>query len=285
MSFRPRVRNNNGAYTTPFSNTGVEFFPLGVVPDYSGLVLHESGYLPHNENWNFPNIFSPFWRLIYDGGPGHTIVFPDREVPLGPDRIVILPDHRRCHFREDAPAPTFWLHFNCSRSPVLHQPVPIELTPTPVELGLIGELRPLYKRAGHDETRQRIFRLSLALVQVALSRSEIRWMREKPEPLLKVVHHIDANFREPLYNRDLARMAGLCGTKFRRCQGVTPAQYIAQVRVREAGQLLAHSDLSVDQIAEMSGFPNRSYFSRVFKRVTGESPAGFRLNHAPRLAA
>ena len=94
MSFRPRVRNNNGAYTTPFSNTGVEFFPLGVVPDYSGLVLHESGYLPHNENWNFPNIFSPFWRLIYDGGPGHTIVFPDREVPLGPDRIVILPDHR-----------------------------------------------------------------------------------------------------------------------------------------------------------------------------------------------
>jgi YesN/AraC family two-component response regulator len=35
----------------------------------------------------------------------------------------------------------------------------------------------------------------------------------------------------------------------------------------------------VEQIAERTGFPNRHYFSRVFKHVTSESPALFRAKH------
>jgi len=37
---------------------------------------------------------------------------------------------------------------------------------------------------------------------------------------------------------------------------------------------------SLDEIADKTGFPNRAYLSRVFKRVTGESPAHFRHDHA-----
>ena len=262
----------------------MEFFSLGTVPDHSGLVLHESGYIARNKNWNFPNMFSPFWRLIYDEARGHKIVFPDKEVALGPDKLVLLPNHHRCHFREGAPAPTFWLHFSHLRRPVLTQPIPIVLKPSSVELELIKGLIPQFKHRRNEETRERILRLSLALLQVVISRSEIRWTGEKPEPSLKVVHHIDSHFREPLYNSQLARMAGLCPTnfaeEFRCCLGVTPAQYIAQVRVREASLLLANSNLSVDQIADNTGFPNRSYFSRVFKRVTGEAPVTFRNNHS-----
>jgi YesN/AraC family two-component response regulator len=36
---------------------------------------------------------------------------------------------------------------------------------------------------------------------------------------------------------------------------------------------------TLDAIAEECGFPNRAYFSRVFKRVTGDAPAGFRTKH------
>jgi len=234
-------------------------------------------------------MFSPFWRLIYDGAPGHKIVFPEKEVSLGPDRIVLLPDHHRCHFREDASAPTFWVHFSHARRPVQAQTIPIELAPSHTELALIEELIPLFKDDRAEQARERIFRLSLALLHVTISRPEIQWMREKPEPLMKVVRHIEEHYRDPLYNRELARMAGLCPTdfadEFRRCQGVAPAQYIAQIRVREASQLLANSSLSVDQIADTTGFPNRSYFSRVFKRVTGESPVCFRNNHSAGFAA
>jgi len=35
----------------------------------------------------------------------------------------------------------------------------------------------------------------------------------------------------------------------------------------------------IDAIAERTGFPNRHHFIRVFKGVTGESPALFRQRH------
>ncbi|MEI8233271.1 MAG: AraC family transcriptional regulator [Verrucomicrobiota bacterium] len=228
-------------------------------------------------------MFSPFWRLIYDKRPGHNIVLQDREIALGPDRIVLLPDHYRCHFREDQPAPTFWLHFSHSRRPLPSQTLPIELPPSRLELDLIENLTPLFNTKLAEVQRQRIFRLSLALLQVVLARPEIEWMEERSEPMLKVVRYIEEHFAEPLYNRRLARIAGLCATNFaeafRQCQGVTPAQFVTQVRVYEASHLLTNTALSVDEIAAKTGFPNRAYFSRVFTKVTGEAPAGFRQNH------
>jgi AraC family transcriptional regulator, arabinose operon regulatory protein len=284
MSFSSKQRVNTGAYTTPFSNTGIEFFPPGVLPGHSGVVLHESGYLRHNRGWNFPNMFSPFWRLIYDFQRGHTIAFPGREVPLGPERIVLLPDHHRCDFCETRPAPTFWLHFSHPRRPVPRQPIPIELAPSRTEMDLIGDLRALFERRRGGENRERIFRLSIALLQVVLSRPEIRWLKEKPESLLQTVRFIEQHHAEPIYNPQLARLANMSTTgfveEFRRCQGVTPARFIAQVRIRETCNLLSNTALSLDEIAEKTGFPNRAYLSRVFKRVTGESPAHFRRDHA-----
>lgn len=284
MSFSSTRRTNTGAYTTPFSNTGIEFFPLGVLPGHSGVVLHESGYLRCNRDWNFPNMFSPFWRLIYDFRRGHKIVFPDHEVALGPDRIVLLPDHHRCHFRETRPTPTFWLHFSHPRRPVPRQPLPIELAPSRTEMNLIDDLVALFGGRHNEENRERTFRLSIALLQVVLSRPEIRWLKEKPESLLQTVRFIEQHHAEPIYNPQLARLASMSTTsfveEFRHCQGVTPARFIAQVRIRETCNLLANTALSLDEIAEKTGFPNRAYLSRVFKRVTGESPAHFRRDHA-----
>src|SRR5512133_4269159 len=121
---------NVGAYASPFSGVGMEFLPLGVSPGASGLVLHESGYLPCNREWNFSNVFSQFWRLYYDFVPGHQLVFTDKTVSLGPDRFVIVPSGCLFDCRGKSPVPHFWLHFNCSRRPVREQPVPIELPPT-----------------------------------------------------------------------------------------------------------------------------------------------------------
>ena len=283
MSFSSARRHNTGAYTTPFSNTGIEFFPLGVLPGHSGVVLHESGFVRSNRDWNFPDMFSPFWRLIYDFRLGHKIVFPEREVALGPERIVLLPDHHRCHFQETRPTPTFWLHFSHPRRPVPLQPIPIELVLTRIEMDLIGELVTLFGGHRRDENRERIFRLSIALLQVVLSRPDIQWMKEKPESLLKAVHFIEQHFAEPIYNPQLARLANMSTTsfveEFRRCQGVTPARFISQIRIREVCNLLANTAMSLDDVAERTGFPNRAYLSRVFKRVTGESPAHFRRDH------
>ena len=60
---------------------------------------------------------------------------------------------------------------------------------------------------------------------------------------------------------------------------VTPARYVQQVRLRKACQFLIESDGSIDQIAQALGFPDRFYFSRVFKKHTDNSPAQYRKQH------
>src|SRR5262245_35269759 len=106
-------RVNRGAYSSPFSGVGVEYLPLCVLPDRSGIVLHESGYLKRNSRWRFPNVLSPFWRLYHDLREGHKVIFPDAEYSLGPSCIVLIPPHVLFHCWGDEPVPSIWFSFNC----------------------------------------------------------------------------------------------------------------------------------------------------------------------------
>lgn len=46
--------------------------------------------------------------------------------------------------------------------------------------------------------------------------------------------------------------------------------------MREAQRLLHHSDLTVKEIADDLGFEDAKYFNRLFSKVIGISPGGFR---------
>ena len=51
-------------------------------------------------------------------------------------------------------------------------------------------------------------------------------------------------------------------------------------RMREAAQLLIHTDRPIGEIAEMSGCTNAGKFAAVFQYVMGETPREFRQTHA-----
>ena len=131
-------------------------------------------------------------------------------------------------------------------------------------------------------SRHRIYHCSLALLHLVLSRPEISWQTGVAPTLVSVIRHIEENYASPLYIEELARMAGTSETAFRRkfhtFHGLSPSRFIAQVRVREVAHLLATSALDMSPIAERTGLPNAAYMSRVFKQITGESPAQFRRN-------
>ncbi|UFJ39504.1 helix-turn-helix domain-containing protein [Brevibacillus humidisoli] len=53
-------------------------------------------------------------------------------------------------------------------------------------------------------------------------------------------------------------------------------QLLTSIRLKEAQRLLLETNLSVQEIADKSGFVNANYFSRIFKEKTGTSPRSFR---------
>lgn len=92
--------------------------------------------------------------------------------------------------------------------------------------------------------------------------------------------HIEANYKEPLTLSSLADSLHMSPfhlqRTFKRLAGITPAAYIQQIRIREAGKLLVSTDLPVIDIAGQVGFINAAHFATRFQAITGLTPTQYR---------
>ncbi|MGW2102531.1 AraC family transcriptional regulator [Streptomyces olivaceoviridis] len=75
---------------------------------------------------------------------------------------------------------------------------------------------------------------------------------------------------------------GYLNQAVRAATGRPPGRLLIEARVYQAQQLLAHTRLSVRQVAARTGFTDPAYFSRFFRRETGSSPGDFRKHHSHR---
>lgn len=65
-------------------------------------------------------------------------------------------------------------------------------------------------------------------------------------------------------------------TIIRQKSGSTPQQWIVQMVITEARQLLESSDLSIKEVAAKLNFPTQSFFGKYFKQYVGLSPKAYR---------
>lgn len=64
---------------------------------------------------------------------------------------------------------------------------------------------------------------------------------------------------------------------FRHFIGASPIQYLYEQRLSAAAEKLAHTGVSIKEIAQTCGFANEFHFSRKFKEAYGKSPRAWRL--------
>lgn len=64
--------------------------------------------------------------------------------------------------------------------------------------------------------------------------------------------------------------------RFRRATGVSPRDFIVELRMERARDLLARSRLPIEEVAARVGYSDRGTFSKAFKERTGLSPSFFR---------
>ena len=98
-----------------------------------------------------------------------------------------------------------------------------------------------------------------------------------------VRRYIDLHFKEPLTLEQLAEEAHMnkyyLAHTFKREYGVSPISYMISRRVEESKYLLAETDLSMSQIAQLLGFSSLSYFSQVFRRIQSLTPMEYRQSN------
>ena len=95
-----------------------------------------------------------------------------------------------------------------------------------------------------------------------------------------VKRYIDLHFKEALTLEQLAEESHMSkyylSHAFKREYGVSPINYMISRRIEESKYLLAETDLSMSQIAQLLGFSSLSYFSQVFRRTQAVTPMEYR---------
>ncbi len=103
--------------------------------------------------------------------------------------------------------------------------------------------------------------------------------------LSAITQFILGNYQTAINFDALCHMYGYSYSNFRklfkRYSGKTPNEFLTDVRIQKAVELLYTQQYSVTDIAFMVGYADSSYFSRIFRKHKGCSPTEFVRNNDP----
>jgi AraC-like DNA-binding protein len=96
----------------------------------------------------------------------------------------------------------------------------------------------------------------------------------------RVLAHIEGKLAQRIETADLAAIAGLSECHFtrafRQSHGMPPHRYLMSRRIAVGAGLIERTDQALADIALSVGFSDHSHFTRMFVRMTGETPRSYR---------
>ncbi len=100
----------------------------------------------------------------------------------------------------------------------------------------------------------------------------------------KAKHYLSDHLTQEIRMEDVAAAVGVSpyhlSRLFKSLTGMTMREYLTRERIETAKQLLAASERSIPQIASLLRFCDQSYFTKVFREITGQTPRQYReQNH------
>jgi AraC-like DNA-binding protein len=146
-----------------------------------------------------------------------------------------------------------------------------------------------YKKSGPASAAMMEALMNQCLIEVlraAVEQAEgsLPWLSAMDDPRISKV--VDTILDRPEEHHSVESLANIAAMSratfvrhFEKCFDRTPMDYLRDVRLRRAAQLLQVSSIAVDGIAAKVGYASRSHFSRAFSDQYGTSPAEFRKQY------
>ena len=95
-----------------------------------------------------------------------------------------------------------------------------------------------------------------------------------------MLQHIHQHYQAEIDLNGLAAELGItpiyAGQLFKKETGQNFLDYLTELRISKAKELLCGETLSVQDVAETVGYSDLKYFSRLFKKATGVSPSDYK---------
>jgi len=95
-----------------------------------------------------------------------------------------------------------------------------------------------------------------------------------------IKHYLETYYHESIQLEDRASMTHLSrfyiSHSFKKEIGMSPMEYLIDIRIKESKILLRTTNYSISQVADIVGFTTPTYFSKQFRKSTGISPTDYR---------
>ena len=101
--------------------------------------------------------------------------------------------------------------------------------------------------------------------------------------IIAVIDYFEAHSEEIFSMEDVAERynynSAYFSHLFKNETGISPKKYLLNIRMKKVQQLLISSNLSIEEIADLTGFNHGDYLSKFFKKIFKMTPNEFRKKH------
>lgn len=139
----------------------------------------------------------------------------------------------------------------------------------------------IYTLLGEDGTLSiDLWRKEWTASVLQLSKLYVKQQFEDSHVIFEIAKYIQTHYNEEIALQDISNQFFLSreyiSRKFKREFKENISDYIGRIRIEKAKLLLLNPHYRISQIAEMVGYPDDKYFSKVFKKFSGQSPNEYR---------
>jgi AraC-like DNA-binding protein len=280
--------------------------PSGVAQDFSKIRINiQCCRYWWLSRWKHKRLSYPFWRLYYNFNEGASVFYRQR-IGLGPGRIFLIPPFTPFSTDLEGAGEEYgleggwiksqeieersmvaghvlhlFIHFNLGYPMDSVAPGVYELEAGDEEMTTIGQIAGKLKGGSLSFSLEETLLLYKLITSLLTRLPQGMWRSEQPEARVqRVIQYMNRNFEKRLTNEELAGLTGMAVNSFARLfreqTGSSPMRHLTKIRIENACNMLYHSDTNVSRIAEESGYSDRYYFSKMFRKEMGISPVRYR---------
>ena len=219
-----------------------------------------------------------FWRLYYNLSQGAEV----NQIKLDESKIIAIPPGVHVDQVLNEPFKHFFIHFTVDY-PFDRGKEILEVPIDDHSLNLIQQILKERKRNMAESKfplEHTAVMMNMNLITTVLSHLKVENNEFKDVRIIKAIRAIEKNLDVNFSNERLAKESSLSVNGFARLfketTGFSPHQFILKKRLYQSAALLSETNKSIEEVSEMCGFCDRSYFSRLFKREYNVGPGQYR---------
>ena len=145
------------------------------------------------------------------------------------------------------------------------------------------ELRYRYFKQIDNTVYVEEFSSALEEIRQELDRELEEGTQEDDYRIRQILQYIAQNYTQDLDLAEIAKVFNFnyyyLSAYFNQHMEAGFSEYVNSIRIKQSCRLLREKDLSISQVSNEVGYSDPSYFCRVFKKVTGDTPSTWRRSH------